>query len=131
MKEAAVQNHIRLDAAYRGVELWRNNTGVLFDETGRPVRYGLANDSSKLNKEIKSSDLIGITPIIITADMVGKVVGVFTAIECKPDGWTYSERDERAVAQKRFHDIVLKNGAYAGFARNIQEYRKIIGHETR
>lgn len=60
--ESAIQNKVRLAAAYAGLECWRNNVGVsmVIDEYGnkRPVRYGLANDSAKVNKEIKSSDLI-------------------------------------------------------------------------
>lgn len=126
MKESAVASHIRLDAAQMGMELWRNNTGVLPDANGRPIRYGLANDSKNMNQEIKSSDFIGITPVLVTPDMVGKVLGVFTAVETKAEDWVFSNSDKRALAQKKFHDIVIKNGGFAGFARNIAEFRRII-----
>ncbi len=125
MRESAITSHVRLDAAEQGVELWRNNVGVLKDETGRPVRYGLANDSKKLNEEIKSSDLIGITPVLITPDMVGTIVGVFTAIEMKDSDWVFNHT-EREVAQKKFHDIVIKAGGFAGFAKCLQDFRRII-----
>ena len=48
------------------------------------VRFGLAPGSS---------DLIGISSVIVTPDMVGKRVGLFTAIECKsgPNGPTPSQ----------------------------------------
>lgn len=126
MKENPVKDHIRLDAANRGIELWRNNVGVLKDINGRPVRYGLCNDSKQLNQAIKSSDLIGITPVVITPDMVGFCLGVFTAIECKKSDWSYSENDERAVAQKKFHDIVRNAGGMAGFATSVEDYRGIV-----
>lgn len=126
MKESAVASHVRLDAAQQGVELWRNNTGAYEDFTGRWIRYGLCNDSKALNKVLKSSDLIGITPVMITPDMVGKVVGVFTAVETKPEGWVFRKSDKRAVAQQAFHDIVKKSGGYAGFATSKEEFRRII-----
>lgn len=128
MSETGVASQVRLDAANRGVHLWRNNTGVLLNQDGRPVRYGLANDSSRLNKRIKSSDLIGITPIMITPDMVGQVVGVFTAIETKEQNWHYRPSDDHSVAQKKFHDIVISAGGYAGFATCVEEFRRIIRH---
>lgn len=126
--ESAVQNDIRLDAAYRNVLLHRNNVGVLLNENGRPVRYGLANDSKNLNENIKSSDLIGITPVFITPDMVGTILGVYTAIECKPDGWKFNIFDKHCLAQSNFHDIVTRHGGKAGFATGVLEARRIMGH---
>ncbi len=127
MKEAAVQQRIRLAAAQMGVDLWRNNTGVLLDSTGRPVRYGLANDSKSLNEEIKSSDLIGLTPTNAYIEGIGwTVVGIFTAIECKKSDWKFNINEKRDVAQKNFHDIVLKAGGYAGFATSVEDFKRII-----
>jgi hypothetical protein len=126
MKEHAVASHIRLDAAQLGIDLWRNNVGVLPDQNGRPVRYGLANESAALNKRVKSSDFIGITPVIITPQMIGHLIGVFTAIETKPSDWRMTPSDERALAQANFHDIVRWSGGYAGFARTVQEFRMIV-----
>lgn len=127
MRESSVQQRIRLEAAGLGYDLWRNNVGVLLDQTGRPVRYGLANDSPAVNAILKSSDLIGPTPTFIMPHHVGRVLAVFTAVECKPDGWHFAPSDERAVAQLNFHDKVRRAGGYAGFATSVEEYRKIIG----
>lgn len=127
MKEHAVQNHIRLEAARLGIDLWRNNVGVLTDERGVPVRYGLANDSSNINKTIKSSDLIGITPVVIPQSWVGCLVGVFTAVEVKESGWTFNPSRERDLAQLKFHDIVRKNGGFAGFATGVDDFKRIVG----
>ena len=115
MKESSVQQRIRLKAAYLGLHLWRNNNGACEDKTGRLIRYGLANESAALNKRIKSSDLIGITPITITPDMVGKTIGVFTAVECKPSDWHLTPSDERGHAQAAFHTLVRDAGGLAGF----------------
>lgn len=126
MKESAVESHIRLFAAQQGLNLWRNNVGALPDKNGRPVRYGLCNDDARLNKRVKSSDFIGITPKFITPEMVGRIVGIFTAIETKHSDWAFAPTDERAVAQAAFHDIVRNVGGLAGFARNVEEFRRII-----
>lgn len=125
MKESSTQTLIRLDAAQHGLEAWRNNTGVLLNQNGVPVRYGLANDSASLNKTTKSSDLIGIRPITITPEMVGKTIGVFMAVETKRPGWVYSPTDPHSFAQNNFHDIVRRAGGLAGFATNVQEFRRI------
>lgn len=126
MDEGAVQNHVRLAAAQLGIELWRNNIGVLKDERGVPVRYGLANDSANLNRKIKSSDLIGITPILVTPDMVGQIVGIFTAVEVKESEWVFRPNDEHALAQNNYCDIVRAAGGYAGFATSVAEFRRIV-----
>ena len=78
--EAVIQSQVRLAAAQRGITLWRNQSGACYDETGRLIRYGLANDSAQLNRRMKSSDLIGITPILVEPYHVGRALGVFTAI---------------------------------------------------
>ena len=123
--ETAIQNMTRRDFAYIG-PIWRNNTGVLFDQTGRPVRYGLSNDSAEINKEIKSSDLIGITPVLITPAMYGQILGVFTALECKPSNWSFKSGDERAKAQLKFHNIVRDHGGFAGFVNDPQQIHTIV-----
>lgn len=127
MKESAVASHIVLDAAYRGVEMLRNNSGGFYDETGRFVRYGLGAYEDR--HQLKSSDYIGITPVFITPDMVGRVVGVFTAVETKASDWKFNNNDKRCLYQKNFIDKVLNAGGYAGFATCVNDFRKIIGHD--
>jgi hypothetical protein len=77
--EAWVQSLVRLEAGRKGVKLWRNNVGVLEDERGVPVRYGLANDSKQLNTAIKSGDLIGWRPLLIMSALVGSTVPMFAS----------------------------------------------------
>lgn len=107
--EAAVQQLVRLEASRLGMRLFRNNVGACKDETGRVIRYGLCNDSAQMNKAVKSSDLIGIRPVIITPDMMGHTIGQFVAREVKRPGWSYRGTD-REVAQQAFGQLVLKLG---------------------
>lgn len=107
--EARVQDLARLTASKLGWRLFRNNCGALKDETGRIVRYGLCNDTPAMNKRIKSSDLIGIRPVIITPDMVGTTLGQFVAREVKREGWKY-KATEHEQAQLRFGEIVTSLG---------------------
>jgi hypothetical protein len=113
--EAAVQAAQRLRASEQGGRLWRNNVGVAADSrTGRPVRFGLANDSAALNRQVKSSDLIGIRPITIRPGDIGRVIGQFWSVECKRPGWKYSGT-ARERAQLAWHLLVISFGGDAYF----------------
>lgn len=113
--EAYTQSIVRLEGARKGYKLWRNNVGVLIDDTGRPVRYGLANDSKQLNEAIKSADLIGWRSLIITPEMIGTRIAQFVSRECKRMGWRYTG-DDRERAQLRWAEAVLADGGDASFA---------------
>lgn len=115
MLESAVQQRVRLELARAGALAWRNNTGACEDKTGRLIRYGLANDSAQMNRVIKSSDLVGVIPVVITPEMVGRTIGVFAAIECKSSDWHMTPSDQRAQAQQRFIDLVRSVGGVGGF----------------
>lgn len=107
--EARVQDEARLLASKMGWRLFRNNVGVLKDERGVPVRYGICNDSPAMNKRIKSSDLIGIRPVVITPDMVGSTIGQFVAREVKKAGWKY-KGTEHEQAQLAFGTLIIGLG---------------------
>lgn len=127
MNETAVKQHTQIEFARIG-PIWRNNTGAFKDETGRLIRYGLCNDSAQLNKLIKSSDLIGITPVTAFLASTGAWhrLGVFTALEIKGNGWHATPGDERATAQAKFHDIVREAGGFAGFVTDPADIHSII-----
>lgn len=112
--EATLQQSVRIEASESGGRLWRNNTGAATDDNGRLIRFGLCNESAKVNAKIKSSDLIGLRPIVITEDMVGKTFGQFVAIETKKPGWRYTGT-KRERAQKKFIDLVISLGGWAKF----------------
>lgn len=123
--ETAIANQTRRDFAFIG-PLHRNNVGVLKDRRGVPVRYGLANESKAENERIKSSDLIGITPTLITLEMVGSIIGVYTALETKHSDWVFKENDPHTRAQLNFHNIVRNAGGYAGFVSDPKQIYSII-----
>lgn len=125
MLESESQQEIQKEAAKLGLILMRNNSGSLNDKDGRPVRYGLGNISKEQNERIKSSDLIGCLPVVITQDMVGQTVGVFIAVECKKSGWKF-KGDKREIAQKNFIEFILSKGGIAFFAESVDTFKKEI-----
>lgn len=118
--EAAVQADIRIAAARQGVSLWRNNSGALKDDTGRLVRFGLGNDSARISEQFKSADLCGIWPQLVTAPMVGQIIGRFVAVECKEPGWK-KPKNEREVAQANFLGHVKALGGIGLFAQSVKD----------
>jgi hypothetical protein len=117
MSESRQQSLIRLAASRKGWLLFRNNVGALIDSRGVPVRYGLANESKAMNEKIKSADLIGIEPVLITSDMVGQTIGRFVSIEVKEEGWKYTGNG-REKAQKAWLQLIVTNGGRALFAND-------------
>lgn len=125
--ESEVQQLIQIQAMHHGCNLLRNNSGCLPDMTGRTVRFGLGNISKKHNDNIKSSDLVGITKVTITKEMIGKTLGVFTAIEVKKEGWNVDKKfDKREQAQHNFINWVRGNGGFASFCSDINELKDIL-----
>lgn len=101
-----------------GSTLFKNNVGSakkVDPKTGKEywIKFGLCEGSS---------DLIGITPIKITRDMVGKTVGVFTAIEVKKNV-NKSYDKHRMITQQQFINFINKNGGFA-FKSDNPEYAK-------
>lgn len=115
MNESTVQQQIMIEAAKIGITLMRNNSGALRDVDGRVVRYGLMNESATRNKQIKSSDLIGITN-----------TGRFIAIEVKAPGWKFSAKDQRANAQLAFINFIKSKGGIAGFCSSVLDFENLI-----
>lgn len=127
--ESGAQQQARFAIAKAGGLSWRNNVGATpakietncprcgnhFEIVQRMVRYGLANDSHQLNDVVKSSDLIGVIPRLVTADMVGTTLGQFIAVECKRPGWRYTGAG-REEAQQAFLSIVGMKGGAAQFS---------------
>ena len=100
--EQDIQAQIMMALSKAGCIVWRNNTGVLPDRRGIPVRFGLC---------VGSSDLIGIAPD-----------GVFVAIEAK------NSTGQPTTAQLRFIDAVRSHGGRAGIARSAEDAVKIACH---
>ncbi len=114
--EARVQSEIRLEAAGKGVKLWRNNSGAMTDDTGRLIRFGLGHESKALSDRLKSSDLVGWRKTLVTPSMVGTTVAVTVCRECKPPGWRLTPGDKRGQAQAAWLALVAADGGDAAFA---------------
>jgi hypothetical protein len=116
--ESNIQARVRLAAVPKKWRLWRNQRGAGKMDSGNFIRYGLANDSKTIGDKLKSGDLIGWRPVIITPDMVGKVLAQFVSVECKAENWTPpppNTKDEAAAAQYRWAELVNRDGGYAVF----------------
>ena len=123
--ESEVQQTIQIESMRHKCVLMRNNSGAFKDETGRLVRFGLGNLSSK--QQTKSSDLIGITEVLITQEMVGQTLGVFTAIEVKEESWNANKKlNEREEKQNNFLLFVKSKGGIAGFAKSLDDLKEIF-----
>lgn len=98
----------------KGLVLERNKrrlaTPVGYD---KPIMLGWLVDGS--------ADWIGYRPLTITADMVGKTVAQFVAIEAKSkDGVLKDE-------QEKFLNAVKDAGGVAGVARSFEEAEAVYG----
>ena len=116
--EAAVLNAVRLEASRIGVRLYRNQVGACEDKNGRQIRYGWMNDSKKMNEHIKSGDLIGIRPVLITQEMVGCTIGQFVMREVKRANWKYTGTSHE-IAQLRCLEFVVSLGGDACFCNDV------------
>lgn len=136
--ESTVQRNVWLALARRAlarVTLFRANSGkawlsgggkVEVDARGtahvpfaRPVALGLALTSGDTVPGL--SDLAGWTDVVITPEMVGRRIPVFTAIETKESGG-----GRRRENQINFVQQVQKAGGIAGFAASEQQANEII-----
>ena len=111
--EKRVEQEIQLSLSKVKTITFRNAVGVGYTKDGSMFNYGLCKGSS---------DLIGITPVTITEDMVGKTIGVFTAIEIKKSRTGYKASD----IQKRFIDMVNNNGGIAGVAYDTKSALDLV-----
>lgn len=124
--ESRVQSQVRLEAAARGdVMLFRNNVGSLQDERGQWVRYGLANDSKRINEVIKSADLIGVQRYIVQPQDVGHMIGRFVSVETKRRNWKPSARDSHTGAQMAWATLMQSYGAYAVFTSGAGTFNQL------
>jgi hypothetical protein len=75
----------------------------------------LANESDAMNRTIKSADLIGIRPLLITEADVGRIVGQFLSREVKAPGWRPRANDPHETAQRAWARLVADLGGDAAF----------------
>jgi hypothetical protein len=96
------------------------------DQTGRLIRFGLGNESPALNARWKSSDLIGLLPVLVQPSHVGKTLGVFLAVETKKPGWRLTPGDKRGQAQAAFLQSVRGFGGVGGFCCTAEDFSRLV-----
>ncbi len=132
MSEKKLLNDIMIAHSKRGGRLFRNNVGKgwagkskmierdghvyvnrgdVVIKSARRLHYGLC---------VGSSDLIGWTPIIITEQMIGKILAVFTAVEGKTGKLTATQK------QKDFISAVNDQHGIAVVIRSVEELKEKI-----
>lgn len=123
--ESTLQQNVQIQARYFDCTLMRNNRGACSDKTGRLIRFGLGHIGPKDN--YKSVDLIGITKVVITQAMVGKTLGVFTALEAKEEGWNPNKKlDDHEEKQNNFLQWVKSMGGIASFVHRVDSLKEIF-----
>ncbi|ATI15717.1 hypothetical protein [Bordetella phage vB_BbrM_PHB04] len=147
MRESNVQRLVwaaasALSSLFRAavrVTLWRVNTGTAWVGAGKPIRnkdgsvtlaaarpitlgFGMVNGKPVVG----ASDLCGMTSIIVTPEMVGRPVAVFTAIETKESGGGRTSDDQR-----HFIDFVREAGGIAGVAHTPAVAQSIVADYCR
>jgi hypothetical protein len=113
--ETTLQQQIRLALGTRpDARLFRNQVGSLPDpRTGRLVTFGLARGSA---------DLIGWRTVVITRDMVGQRLAVFTSIEVKTPTGRVSPQ------QQAWLSVVQGAGGIAGIARSVTDAQLLLSN---
>jgi len=99
MKESDILRACMIEASKLGATVWRNNTGVLQDRNGRPVKFGLCVGSS---------------------DIIGMYKGKFIAIECKAKTGRLSQK------QMKFLQLVEDNGGHSIVARCADDVKNFL-----
>ena len=111
--ENEISNEIRAALNTRNVRAWRNNVAKI-QHQGRWLNFGIPGPGG--------SDLIGLTTLTITPDMIGKRVAVFTAVECK------SATGKPTADQTAFIGFIRASGGIAGIARCAGEALNLISN---
>lgn len=117
MTESDILQQVRLKASQLGAIVWRNNQGAYKDPKGYYIKYGVCNPGG--------SDLIGYMPLIITEEMIGVKMAIFTALEIK------SISGRATQEQINFIDNVNKNGGISAIIRSVDDLDRVIENALR
>jgi len=112
-----------IKASQLGSRVWRMNVGlawvgevieksdkIIVLSNPRPFKAGVEG----------MSDCGGFTPVTVTADMVGKTLPVYTAMENK------SGTGRLSTEQRSFLEMVHRNGGLAGVVRSLEDVETIL-----
>jgi hypothetical protein len=123
MSEHAIQNEIRLGISGKAT-MFRNNVAVSWVGDVTELKDGsvLIRNARRLHAGLceGSSDLIGWRSLIITPEMVGELIAVFSALEVK------SKTGRATAGQKNFCDRVIQAGGLAGIVKSLDDAKKAL-----
>jgi hypothetical protein len=132
VSEQEIQQRILLACSKGPSRLWRNNVALAWTgqaqqikqrgqvvvspgdvviRNARPLHAGLCRGSA---------DLIGLSSVTVTPDMIGQRLAVFAAVEVK------SATGRATPEQLAFIDVVQQMGGFAGVARSVDDARGIL-----
>lgn len=123
MSEGDIQADILLDLGRGDSRLFRNHVGKGW--TGQFVRteggFTILRNARRgtFGLCVGSSDTVGLKRVLITPEMVGRRVAIFTAIEVK-------DRAQPTTEQLSFIRMVRNFGGFAGIAHSVDEARAIV-----
>lgn len=136
-REGIVQREIWLELGSKDCRLFRLNTGrawlsnlgprgvhrlkdgSVHVEAARSIAMGFARPNG--DPVTGTSDLIGWTPVVVTPEMVGQTLAVFTAVETKRTSGGRASDD-----QKDFIRQVVECGGIAGVANSADAAQAIL-----
>ena len=111
MSESTIQTAVRLRfSEMRAGILLRYQVGTFWTKDGRVVKIG----------EPGVSDLIGITPHVVTEADVGRTIGVFTAIEMK------DRKGRTSDVQTNFITKVNSLGGLGAVVRSVEDMESLV-----
>ena len=123
MKESPVQKRILLECGHGDTRLFRQNVGKAWIGEYRRLRNGdvIIKNARRFHSGVKGmSDLIGWHSVVITPEMVGRKVAIYTGLEVKGD------RGRPTKEQLQFISTVKTAGGIAGIARSPEDAHELL-----
>ena len=113
MSEAELQQQIRL-LSKGNVRLFRFQCGHFELADGRRITVGVPG----------MSDLQGWKSVLVTQDMVGKRVAIYTALEIKTPG--HRTKKDRLEKQLAFIETVKSHGGIAAMVDSVDKAKELL-----
>lgn len=123
MREGDIQSMIRLKLNdIENGRYWRANAGQAWtgNDITRRGKTVIIRDARPFKSGLPKGfpDIFGVTPLLITENHVGQILGIFTGIEVK-------NKSKVTEAQRKMVVRLLKSGSMAGVAYCVEDAIKI------
>jgi hypothetical protein len=130
MTEADIMRQLQIDASEMGARLFRQNSGVAWIGKAEAINCRrnvavypgdvIVRNARVFHAGMKGmSDLGGWSPVVVSADMIGATLAVYTQVEVKKNGRLTPE-------QSAWIDRVRLAGGLAGVARSRDDLKNIL-----